>query len=92
MNMWHITRADYAGKIHLSIKGNVKIDGTFDWASAVLDSAILSGITFCSGLGALAAANAVSFTGIIVLISSVGAEFLGIIATKRGLSAPRPAR
>lgn len=70
----------------MSIRGCVKADGKFDWASAVLDSAILSGITFCSGLGALAAANAVSSMGVIVLISSVGAEFLGIIATKRGLT------
>lgn len=73
-------------KIQLSLKGSVKPDGKFDWGSAVLDSAILSGITFCSGLGALAAAGAVSSTGLIVLVSTVGAEFLGIIATKRGLT------
>ena len=73
-------------KIHLSIRGVVDTDGKFDWASAIVDAAIISGIAFFTGLGTLAASNALTFTGVVVLLSAFGATFLGILATKRGLS------
>ncbi len=74
-----------ASKIHLSMQGHRDNKGKFDWASAVLDAGIISGITFCTGLGTLASSSAISSTSFCVLLSAVGAEFLGILATKRGL-------
>ncbi len=53
--------------------------------NAVLDAAVISGITFFTGLGTLAASAAVNANSFCVLLSAVGAEFLGILATKRGL-------
>jgi hypothetical protein len=76
---------DLACKIHLSMRGHRDKQGKFDWASAVLDALIISGITFFTGLGTLASSAAISPTSFCVLLSAVGAEFLGILATKRGL-------
>jgi hypothetical protein len=72
-------------KIHLSLKGTRDKKGKFDWSGAVLDAGIISGITFFTGLGTLASSSAISSTSLCVLLSAVGAEFLGILATKRGL-------
>jgi Na+/alanine symporter len=37
---------EFIGKIHLSMRGHCDTQGKFDWTSAVLDAAIISGITF----------------------------------------------
>jgi len=76
---------NFVCKIHLSMRGHRDKEGKFDWASAVLDAAIISGITFFTGLGTLASSAAISPISLCVLLSAVGAEFLGILATKRGL-------
>ncbi len=81
-------RLDYdalTSKIHLSMRGQRNKEGKFDWGSAILDAAIISGITFFTGLGTLASSAAISPMSLCVLLSAVGAEFLGILATKRGL-------
>ena len=83
--VFRLNYGTFAGKIHLSIHGHRNKQGKFDWASAALDAGIISGITFCTGLGTLASGNAISPTSLCVLLSAVGAEFLGILATKRGL-------
>jgi hypothetical protein len=67
------------------MRGQRDKKGKFDWSSAVLDAGIISGITLFTGLGTLASSSAISFTSVCVLLSAVGAEFLGILATKRGL-------
>ncbi len=72
-------------RIHLSLKGHKDKQGKFDWTGAVLDASIISGITFFTGLGTLASSCAISPMSLCVLLSAVGAEFLGILATKRGL-------
>jgi hypothetical protein len=72
-------------KIHLSMRGHKDKQGKFDWVSAVLDALIISGMTFFTGLGTLASSTALSPESLCVLLSAVGAEFLGILATKRGL-------
>ncbi len=74
-----------ACKIHLSMRGQRDKKGKFDWSGAVLDAGIISGITLFTGLGTLASSAAISPTSLCVLFSAVGAEFLGILATKRGL-------
>lgn len=73
--------------IQLSLRGQKIDNGDFDWVNAVLDAAIFSGITLCTGLGTLASSNALSATSVGVLVCAVLAEFLGILATKRGLVA-----
>jgi hypothetical protein len=72
-------------KIHLSVRGQKDNKGKFDWSSAILDAGIISGITLFTGLGTLASSCALTPMSICVLFSAVGAEFLGILATKRGL-------
>jgi hypothetical protein len=84
--MWNLNRELITDKIHLSMKGQRTKTGKFDWTSAVLDSAIISGITACTGLGTLASCNSITLSSICVLLSAVGAEFLGVLATKRGLT------
>ena len=67
------------------MRGHSDKRGKFDWTSAVLDAAIINGITFFTGLGTLASSCAITPESLCVLLSAVGAEFLGILATKRGL-------
>lgn len=83
--MLRLNYEEFVCKIHLSMRGHRDNQGKFDWASAGLDALIISGITFFTGLGTLASIGAISPTSLCVLLSAVGAEFLGILATKRGL-------
>ena len=83
--MLKLNYEDLVCKIHLSIRGQRDAKGKFDWSSAILDAGIISGITFFTGLGTLASSAAISPMSLCVLLSAVGAEFLGIMATKRGL-------
>jgi hypothetical protein len=83
--MLKLNYEEFVGKIHLSMRGHNNRQGKFDWTSAVLDASIISGITFFTGLGTLASSYAITPESLCVLLSAVGAEFLGILATKRGL-------
>ncbi len=83
--MLKVNYDEFVGKIHLSMRGHCDKQGKFDWTSAVMDAAIISGITFFTGLGTLASSYAITSNSLCVLLSAVGAEFLGILATKRGL-------
>jgi hypothetical protein len=78
--------AGWISKIHLSVRGSRTKEGKFDWVNALLDAAIISGMSFFTGLGALAAGNAITLISIVVLISATGGEFLSILATKRKLT------
>ena len=48
--MLKLNYEEFACKIHLSMRGHRDKQGKFDWASAVLDALIISGITFFTGL------------------------------------------
>jgi hypothetical protein len=78
----------FSGRIHLSIRGQRDARGRFDWQEACLDASIISGMTFFSGLGALAAAHAINLDGLIVLLCLTGGEFLSVLAAKRKLTPP----
>lgn len=56
------------------MRGHRDKQGKFDWASAVLDALIISGITFFTGLGTLASSAAISPTSFCVLLSAVETE------------------
>ena len=71
--------------VHLTVKGKSDSNGSFDWVEAVIDSGILCGITFFTGVGALTANMALSTNSLTVLACAVGVEFLGFMAAKRGL-------
>jgi hypothetical protein len=71
--------------IHLSIRGRRNKQGKFDWCEAVVDAGIISGMSFFTGLGALAASNAISMLSLCVLLCASGGEFLSILAAKRRL-------
>jgi hypothetical protein len=83
--MFKLTYEVLTSKIHLSVQGHRDSKGRFDWASAVLDAGIISGITFFTGLGTLASSAAITSESLCILLSAVGAGFRGILATKRGL-------
>ena len=87
--MYSLDRTIFENKIHLSVKGRRKQNGKFDWAEATCDSALISGITLCTGLGSLAASNAITTGSMVILLTAVVAEFLGFIAAKRGLIQPK---
>ena len=71
--------------IMLDRKGKNNSDGSFDWKEAVVDAGIMSGLTFCTSLGAF------KFVGVPTLETVVGAgisalgEFFLVLAIKRGL-------
>jgi hypothetical protein len=77
-----------SGHVHLSIKGRRTAEGRFDWQEAAIDAGIISGLTFFTGLGALAAGHAVNVDGLVVLFCSTGGEFLSVLAAKRKLTPP----
>jgi hypothetical protein len=72
-------------KITLRVQGRTNTEGKFDWGNAVVDASILSGITFFTGLTALAGSHALSVDSLCILSSSVGVEFLTFLSLKRGL-------
>jgi hypothetical protein len=76
----------WVNRVHLSFRGSRTVNGKFDWKNAVLDAAIICGINLFTGLGTLAAIGDLDINALFVLISAVGAEFLGVIAAKRGLN------
>jgi hypothetical protein len=84
--MFTVKREVILSKIQLSLRGQRTKRGEFDWTSAVLDAAIISGITLCTGFGTLASSCVLTANSGCILLSAVGAEFLGILATKRGLT------
>jgi len=73
-------------RVYLSFRGSRTVDGRFDWTNAVVDAAIICGINLFTGLGTLAAVGNLDINALFVLVSAVGAEFLGVIAAKRGLN------
>lgn len=80
---------NFLNHISLSAKGTVNsVTGTFNWADALIDSAIIAAGTFFVGLAALTGAGSLNIDGMITLCASTGTEFVGFLAIKRGLTKP----
>jgi hypothetical protein len=73
-------------RVYLSFSVSRSVDGKFDWKNAVVDAVVICGVNLFTGLGTLAAVGEVDIKALFVLVSAVGAEFLGVIAAKRGLN------
>ena len=77
----------------LTIKGFIvycanKIDAVeqrFDWTNALIDAAIISGVTFCSTLGGGAVAEINPLHTVEALIVAAFSQFFIFLALKRGL-------
>jgi len=71
----------------LSRNGKNGEDGKFDWADAILDAAIMSGLTFFTTLGAMGATGLITDMKqtLLAAIISSGTEFFAILAMKRKL-------
>lgn len=69
----------------LNRKGKNNSDGSFDWKNAVLDAGIMSGLTFCTSLGAFKFVGVPTLETIVGAIISAGGQFFLILAIKRGL-------
>lgn len=70
----------------LSRNGKNNTDGSFNWADAVCDAAIVSGLTFCVVGGSMATTGILyTQSGITSLILSTLGEFFMFLAVKRGL-------
>ena len=70
----------------LSRNGKNNNDGSFDWADAIADAAIMAGSTFFVTLGAMHVTNLLTGPeGWLAAAIAAGAEFFIILATKRGL-------
>jgi len=83
--MWKFNSSSFFCKITLTVQGRRTVEGKFDWENACADAAILSGITLCSGIAALAGSQALTLNSFCILACTVGGEFLGFLAVKRGL-------
>jgi len=71
----------------LSARGKNNADGSFNWADALADAAIMGGMTFFTTLGGLGVAGLASDpkATLLAAIISAGAQFFAVLAVKRGL-------
>jgi len=62
-------------------------DDTFNWRDALIDAAIMAGLTFFTTLGGLGATGLLADPqlGLLAALISSGTEFFAILAIKRGL-------
>jgi hypothetical protein len=68
----------------------LEIIESFDWKNTLIDTLIIALITFFTGLSTLASVEALSVSSFGVLVAICGAEFMGMLAVKRGLRLPLP--
>jgi len=69
----------------MNIRGGNNSDGSYDWEGAIIDSAIIAGVTFFSTLGA---GTVTGFPGQAALVAAsiaAATQFFITLAIKRGL-------
>ncbi len=69
----------------LNRNGKNKENGDFDWNDAIVDSAIMGGLTFFATLGGTAVAEIPQFKSIIIASIAAATQFFISLAIKRGL-------
>jgi hypothetical protein len=72
-------------KVNLSVRGRRNKHGKFDLGEAAIDAGIMSGLSFFTGLGGLAAGNSINPVTLTVVVCAAAVEFLSILAVKRRL-------
>ena len=75
----------------LSLKGTNNADGSFNWRDAIIDAAIIAGVTFFSSLGGMALAGIPSLEICFPALIAAGTQFCLTLAIKRGLREAKPA-
>lgn len=80
-------------KLRLTLKGSLNGNGCFNWAEAILDAGIMSGISFMATMGGLGASGLLANPqqGILACTIAALGEFFAILAAKRGLVKPQGA-
>ena len=71
--------------IHCADKATNAIEQKFDWENALIDAAIISGVTFFSALGGSAVAGLDSIPGIKAAVVAAFTQFFVFLALKRGI-------
>ena len=69
----------------LSLKGTNNADGSFNWRDAIIDAAIIAGVTFFSSLGGMVLAGIPSLEICFPAAIAAGTQFCLTLAIKRGL-------
>jgi len=69
----------------LSRNGKNKKNGDFDWTDAVIDSAIMGGLTFFATLGGTTVAEIPQLQSVVAALIAASTQFFIILAVKRGL-------
>ena len=72
-------------RVTLTIKGKDNVDGGFDWSNALIDAAILCGITFAVGFSPIMSDGVATVAEVSNLVCAVVLEFLGFLGLKRNL-------
>ena len=69
----------------MTIRGQNNADGTFDWQGAIIDSAIIAGVTFFSTLGAGTVTGLPTQDALVAASIAAATQFFITLAIKRGL-------
>lgn len=69
----------------LSISGKNNEDGNFDWKDAVIDAAVMGGLTFCTSLGGMSVISPITEQTVIGAAVAAATQFFLVLAIKRGL-------
>jgi len=72
----------------MTVKGANNADGEFDWEGAIIDAAIIAGVTFFSSLGAGTITGIPTSTAIVAASIAAATQFCITLAIKRGLRKP----
>lgn len=69
----------------LTVRGTNNSNGSFDWKSNLVDTAIMAMLTFFAALGGLGATGLVAEREVIAASIAAATEFFLMLAIKRGL-------
>lgn len=69
----------------LSLRGANNANGDYDWEGAIVDSAIMAAVTFCSALGGMSAVGIPTTESIVAALIAGATQFFIALAIKRGL-------
>ena len=69
----------------LTVRGQIDVNGDFDWTNAFVDAGILTAVSVGVALSAIGSDGIFAANEICTLVSAAIVEFFGFIAAKRKL-------
>ena len=75
---------------YMTIHGKNNAAGEFDWEGAIIDAAIIAGVTFFSTLGAGTVTGVPTTMALMGASIAAATQFCITLAIKRGLKEPEP--